>query len=227
MMEIAKLHAKPRAASGSREARRLRKQGNLPAILYGHKQDPETVAIDARALEGLLEHGTHLVELDMDGRLQPALIKEVQFAHLGTEPVHVDFVRVARDERVVVRVPLDFKGTPVGVTEGGLFEHDMLDVEVECLATEIPGSIRVNVGDLQIGKSLHVRDLELPADVKAVSVPEAIVCTVRAKEEEVEVAPVAEGETTAEPEILTRRKEDEEPEAGEKKPGEKKGGEKK
>jgi large subunit ribosomal protein L25 len=115
----------------------------------------------------------------------------------------------------------------VGVTEGGLFEHDLVDVEIECLATEIPDSIRVNVADLLIGKSLHVRDLELPADVKAVTAPEAIVCTVRAKVEEVEVASVAEGAAAAEPEILTRRKEDEEAEAGEKKGGEKKGGEKK
>jgi large subunit ribosomal protein L25 len=216
-MEITKLEATPRTASGSREARRLRKQGKLPAILYGHKQEPEAVAVDARAFESLIDRGTHLIELQMGGKDQPALIKDIQFAFLGTEPVHVDFVRVARDERVSVRVSLDFKGTPAGVAEGGLFEHDMVDIEIECLATEIPESIRVNVAELTIGKSIHVRDIELPAGVTAVSAPEAIACTVRAKKEEVEVAPAAEGEAAVEPEILTRRKEEGEPEGGEKK----------
>lgn len=215
-MEIAKLEATSRKVGGSREARRLRKQGKLPGILYGHKQDPESVAVNCHELEVLLEHGAHLIELNMGGQLQPALIKDVQFSFLGTDPVHVDFVRVARDERVTVSVHLEFKGTPVGVQEGGVLEHDMMDLEVECLATEIPDSIRVNVGALLIGSSLHVRDLELPANVVAVSSPDALVCSVRAKEAEVEVAPVAEGEAAAEPEILTRRKEDDAGEGGEK-----------
>lgn len=207
-MEITKIEAKPRQSAGSREARRLRKQGMLPAIVYGHKEDPETVTVSRHEVDLLLEHGTHLIELDMGGRLQPALIKDVQFAFLGTEPVHVDFMRVGRDERVTVSIPLEFKGTPVGVNEGGVVEHDMVDIEVECLAMEIPASIRVNIGDLRLGQALHVKDLVLPTNVTAATSPEAIVCTVRAKKAEVEAAPAGEGEA-AEPEILTRRKEEE------------------
>jgi large subunit ribosomal protein L25 len=208
-MEIVKLEAKTRKAAGSRAARRLRKAGELPAIVYGHQQEPEPVLVNAHALGQLLERGTHLVDLQLEGKSQPALIKDVQFAYLGTEPVHVDFVRVARDERVTVKVPLEYKGTPVGINEGGVLEHDMVDVEIECLATEIPDSIRVSIADLRLGQSLHVKDLELPANVTAKTSPDAIVCSVRAKKEEAEVAAPAEGEAAAQPEIITRKREEE------------------
>jgi large subunit ribosomal protein L25 len=215
-MEIAKLEAAPRQVGGTRAARRLRRVGKLPGIVYGHQEAAETVIVDAHELGLLLEHGAHLVELQMSDKAQPALIKDVQYAYLGTDPVHVDFVRVARDERVTVKVPLEFKGTPVGINEGGLLDMELVDLEVECLATEIPDSIRVNVAALKIGDSIHVKDLELPGSVTAASAPEAIVCAVRAKKEEVEAAPVAEGEAAAEPEIITRKKEEAEPAEGEK-----------
>jgi large subunit ribosomal protein L25 len=211
-MEITKLQADSRQAAGSRAARRLRKGGKLPGILYGHQREPEPVVVDAHELSLLLEHGAHLVELDLGGTTQPALIKDVQYAYLGTEPVHVDFVRVARDERVTVSVPLEYKGTPVGVNEGGVLEHDMVDVEIECLATEIPDSIRVAIADLRLGQSLHVRDLQLPENVTAVTSSEALVCSVRAKKAEVEAPVAAEGEAAAEPEIITRKKEEAESE---------------
>lgn len=209
-MEIAKLEAAPRELGGTREARRLRRDGKLPGIVYGHKEEPLPIAVDAHALGLLLEHGAHLVELQLNGNAQPVLIKDVQFAHLGTDAVHVDFVRVARDERVTVMVPLDLRGTPAGVNEGGLLEHDMVDIEIECLATEIPDSIRVNVSELRLGESLHVREVELPAGIKAVSSPDAIVCTVRAKKAEAEaVAEEEEEGAAAGPEIISRRKEEE------------------
>lgn len=208
-MEITKLQATPRQAAGSRAAQRLRKSGKLPGIVYGHEQEPEPVAVDAHEVSLLLEHGAHLVELDMDGKSQPALIKDVQFAYLGTEPVHVDFMRVGRDERVTVKVPIEYKGTPVGLNEGGVLEHDLVDLEIECLAIEIPDSIRAAIADLHLGQSLHVRDIQLPEGVTAVTSPDAIVCSVRAKKAEAEVAPVAEGEAAAEPEIITRKKEGE------------------
>ncbi len=215
-MEISKLEATPRQSAGTRAARRLRREGKLPGIVYGHQREAQNVAVNARDLGRLLEHGAHLVELQMTGEAQPALIKDVQFAHLGTEPVHVDFVRVSRDERVTVKVPLEFRGTPVGVVEGGLFDQELVDLEIECLAIDIPDSIRVNVGALKIGESLHVKDLELPASVTAETAADAIVCAVRVKKDEAEVTTTAEGETVAEPEIITRKKEDEAAE-GEKK----------
>ena len=215
-MDIAKLEAQERQARGSSEARRLRKQGKLPAIIYGHGEAPQNIAVDQHALNQVLEHGKRIVDLAMGGAAQAALIKDVQFDYLGTNPVHVDFMRVSRDERVTVSVPLEFKGTPAGVAEGGVFVHDQVDIEVECLATEIPESIRVNVGALKIGDALHVRDLELPEGVKAISAAETVVCGVKLKREEEEAPAVAAAEAgPAEPEIIGRKEKEAEGEEAE------------
>jgi large subunit ribosomal protein L25 len=213
-MQIAQLPAEKREAQGTRASRRLRKDGKLPAIIYGHGQTPENITIPVRELNMVLEHGAHLVELKVNGAAQQCLIKDVQYDHLGIVPVHADFARVDLNERVKVRVPLDFRGTPVGVNEGGLLDHDMVDIEIECLVTEIPDSLRVNVAELKLGQNLHVRELELPANVKAISPPEAIVASVRAKTAEVvATAPTEEGPT--QPEIIGRKEKVEEGEEGE------------
>lgn len=208
-MQIAQLPAEKRETRGSRWARRLRKVGKMPAIIYGHGEAPETVSIPVRDLNNLLERGAHLVELTVDGTAHQCLIKDVQYDHLGIQPVHADFTRVDLNERVNVRVPLEFRGTPVGVNEGGMLDHDMVDIEVECLVTEIPGSIRVNVSNLKLGQSLHVRELEFPPNVNAIAAPEAIVASVRAKTAEVEGA-VPTDETAAQPEIIGRKEKTEE-----------------
>lgn len=214
-MQIAKLKAEARQGQGTKIARRLRKTGRLPAIIYGHGEAPEPVIVGRHELEGALEGGAHLVELDLDGSARQVLIKDVQFDHLGIEPLHVDFARVDLNERVKVSVPLEFKGTPVGVAEGGVFDQNMADIEIECLVTEIPQSIRVSVADLKLGAMLHVRELQLPANVEAVAAAEAIVCSVRAKVSEEAVAATPE-EADAQPEIIGR-KEKEESEEDEKK----------
>lgn len=209
-MEIARLQAEPRQTHGTHAARRLRRTGKLPAIIYGHGEAPEKVAVPVREFSMLVEHGARVVELQVDDAKRQVLIKEVQFDYLGIEPVHVDFTRVDLNERVEVRVPLEFRGTPVGVNEGGLLDHDMVDIEVESLVLEIPASIRVNVAELRLGDSLHVKDLELPPNVKAVTPGETLVCSVRAKAAEVEAVAVAAEETSTQPEIIGRKEKEEE-----------------
>ena len=218
MMDIAQLKAETRQAIGSADARRLRQTGMLPAVLYGHGQQPENLVVTARELQSLIERKTHVLELLVGSGRQQVLIKDVQFDHLGTKPIHVDFARVSLTERVEVSVPLDYRGTPAGVTEGGVFDAAAVDIEIECVVTEIPESIRVNVADLKIGDFLHVKDLVLPEGVQAVTPGETIVCSVRAKAEEEEVVAAAEGEEgPAEPEIIGRKEkaaeEEEEPES--------------
>ena len=170
-MEIAQLQVESRDEYGTRAARRLRRQGKLPGIVYGHGETPEQVAVPERELKTLLEHGSHLLALKVGANDLRVLIKDVQFDHMGTNPIHVDFMRVDLNERVHVSVPLDFRGTPIGAHEGGLLEHELVDIAVDCLVTEIPEVIRVNVGDLAVGQSLHVRDLELPPNVIACGSP--------------------------------------------------------
>ncbi len=205
-MDIAQLKAETRQARGSAEARRLRKAGKLPATVYGHGRPPESLTVSSRDLESLLEHKTHVIELVVPDGKQQVLIKDVQFDHLGIKAIHVDFNRVSLTERVKVSVPLEFRGTPVGIAEGGVFDGARVDLEIECVVTQIPESLRVNVADLKIGDFLHVKDIILPEDVKAVTPAEAIVCSVRAKAEEEEVAAPAEAaEGPSEPEIIGRK----------------------
>jgi large subunit ribosomal protein L25 len=217
-MQIATLQAEIRQAGGTRAAQRLRRTGKLPGVIYGHNEEPETVAVDAHDLSVLLEHGAHVLELDVGGSKKQVLIKDVQLDHLGSSPVHVDFARIDMDERVHVSVPIEFRGEPIGTHEGGLLEHSLVDLEIECRVLEIPESIRVNVSDLGVGQSLHVNQIEMPEGMKAVTPGDAIVCAVRMKAaaiaEEAEV--VEEEEAGAEePEIIGRKeKEEQEEESG-------------
>jgi large subunit ribosomal protein L25 len=215
-MEMLKLQVNGRRAHGSREASRLRRQGKLPAVVYGHGEAPTPVALGQEDLERVMEEHSPILELSIDGQATTVLLKEVQYDYLGLAPIHVDFMRVDVNERVTVSVSLEYKGTAAGTLEGGIFEGILVDIDVECLAGSIPESIRVNVGELQIGQSLHVRDIVLPEGVKAMTSGDAIACTVRAKlAEEAVAAPTGE-EGPQQPEIITARKPAEGEEEGDK-----------
>ena len=105
-MEIPTIKAEPRKAAGSRAATRLRRVGKLPGVVYGHKQDTVPILLDRHDLELHLEHGAHLLQVDMGGKAQPCLIKDAQYDHLGSTLVHIDLARVDLNERVKVRVPV-------------------------------------------------------------------------------------------------------------------------
>jgi large subunit ribosomal protein L25 len=209
MAESVTLVARPREARGSRAAGRLRRQGFVPAVVYGHKEATVSVAVPREDLEKVIRHGTRVVDLQADGNVQKALIREVQWDHLGKELLHVDFARVAADERVVVPVPVEIRGLAPGVSAGGLLDQPLHRLQVECPAISVPESIRVNVNELQLGAAIHVRDLVLPPGVKAMADPDLIVVHVTAPQAEpaAAAAPVAE---QAEPEVLRRPRAEEE-----------------
>jgi large subunit ribosomal protein L25 len=142
----------------------------------------------------------------VDGKTEKALIREIQWDHLGIDVLHVDFTRVAADERVVVPVSIELRGIAPGVTAGGLLDQPLHSLEVECLAVSMPDSIRVNVNELQVGGVIHVRDLVLPAGVKAMAEPDAVVVQVKAAEAVAEPAAAAEAPEQAEPEVIGRQK---------------------
>lgn len=211
-MQIATLQAETREAKGSRAAERLRRKGKLPCVIYGHGQTPENVAVDGHDFGNLLGQGAHVVELTIGSEKRQVLIRDVQFNHMGDEPIHADFTLVDLTERVHLSVPIEFRGTPVGTHEGGVLDHSLVDLEVECLVTEIPNSIRVHVAEMKLGDTMHARDVELPENVSLVTAGEAIVCSVRAKtaaaavvEEEAEIEEGAE----AGPEIIGRKEKEE------------------
>jgi len=202
------LLAEKREGHGTHAARRLRSQGRVPAVIYGHKEATLSLSLPAEELVKAIRHGTRVVDLQTDGAKQKALIREVQWDHLGKELLHVDFARVAEDERIHVTVPLELRGTAPGVTQGGMLDQPIHALPIECLAVNIPESIRVNIGELGLGAALHVRDLVLPEGVKTSLDPEAIVVHVQAPQEEPQ--PGAAAAEQAEPEVIGRQRTEEE-----------------
>ena len=210
-METAELVAEPRTKGGTRAARRLRREGKIPAIIYGHEQKPEMVSLVLHDVLVALHHGARVLRLKIDGRTEQLLVKDVQYDYLDATPIHVDLARVSLDERVTVTVPIEVRRTPKGVREGGVLDQMIGDIEVECVVTQIPEVVRVNVNELGLGQALHVRDLQLAEGVVAQREPDEPICIVRQLGAEVEEAEAeAEAETgAAEPEVITRRKEEE------------------
>jgi large subunit ribosomal protein L25 len=212
-MESVVLEARPREGRGSQAARRLRRQGLVPAVVYGHKEATVSLALPAEEIEKMIRHGVRVVDLRADGKEEKALIRDVQWDHLGKEILHVDFARVAADERIIVTVPLELRGTAPGVTAGGLLDQPIHTLSVECLAISIPDSIRVPIGELQLDAAIYVRDLVLPPGVKPMADPDAIVVHVTRKLAEPEAAAApAEAAEQAEPEVIGRPAKEEEEE---------------
>jgi large subunit ribosomal protein L25 len=209
-MEIANVKGEPRSKGGHHANERLRSRGLLPAVIYGHGQPPELVALSAHDTGLALRASMHVINVQIDGGGERQyLIKDVQYDHLQQDPVHVDLMRVDVNERVEVKVRVVLRGMPRGVVEGGNLMQLMPDVLIECLVLGIPEEIRVHVEHLGLNENLLARDLPLPPDVKLLADEEDVVAIVHPPrvEEEVEEEAAAEGE--AEPEIIGRAKEEE------------------
>lgn len=209
-METATLVATRRKLLGSKHTRRLRREGKLPAVIYGHGEDPETVALSAHDVEVALLHHSRVLDLNIEGKAQQFLIKSVQFDHLGTNPLHLDLMRVRADERVVVHVEVELKGVPKGAHDGGILSQLINDLEIECPVTGIPDTIRGNISDLGIDDTLKVKDLEIPDGVKVMVDMDDPVAIVRppAVEVETEEEETSDAEASAEPEVIGRKKEE-------------------
>jgi large subunit ribosomal protein L25 len=204
----ANVTAEARTQLGSRANKRLRDSGKLPGVIYGHKLAVLPITLPKKEVVGFLERGRHLFAVSVGGQSENVLVKDVQYDHLGMEVIHVDFARVNLNERVEVSVPLELKGEPKGQAEGGVLQQIISELEVECLVTEIPDIIRHNVADMELDSVLHIKDLQVPPGVKLLQDGDLIVATVK---EIVEAATTeaVEAATTAEPEVIGKKKEDE------------------
>jgi large subunit ribosomal protein L25 len=205
------LNVEVRKEAGKRHAKRLRNNGAIPAVLYGHGEQTVSLAVPREQFAAALRHGSRLVELK-GGANESALIRELQWDIYGTAVMHIDFTRVSADERIEVKVPVELRGQAPGVRAGGVIQHLVHEIEIECLATAIPDKIQLNVNHLELNGSITVGQLELPQGVKLLSDAEAVAvqCVEPAVEEEVEAAPT-EG---AEPEVIGRKAEEEGEEEG-------------
>jgi large subunit ribosomal protein L25 len=164
-----RLTASPRTASGSRAAGRLRREGLIPAVVYGHGADPKSVSVVHRELRAALstEAGSNaLLDLEVDGEAVLALVKEMQRDAVRNVVTHVDFIRVSRDEAVTVEVPIHFEGEASEVTSGGgTLDQQLFNLTVTAKPGDIPSAITVDVSGMTIGDSVRVGDLSLPAGV--------------------------------------------------------------
>src|SRR5260370_1017877 len=176
MAETVTLGAKPREENGSQAARRLRREGLVPAVLYGHKEAVIMLTLNLDEVTKALRHGARVVDLKTEGgKEEKAFIRELQWDHLGKSLLHVDFTRVSLDERIDVTVRLELRGIAPGVSGGGVLDQPLHELEIECLAISIPESIRVNIAELQLGGVIYEKDLHLPEGVTTKGEPDAMV----------------------------------------------------
>ena len=174
-VETVILKAQVRTTGGSKNAAALRRQGMIPAVVYGHKEKPVSIALNEHDFLAAMQRGSRLFDIELDSKKEKLLIKEVQYDHLGKDILHADFMRVDLTERVKVAVPLEVKGTAKGAAEGGVVDQHLAQLEVECVVTNIPVSIPVSIKELGVGDSIKAGDIQLPEDVKLVTDPAAIV----------------------------------------------------
>jgi large subunit ribosomal protein L25 len=207
MAENATLKAAMRTETGKGAMRRLRRDGRIPAVVYGRGEETRPVSVDAHDFEMLTKQhslDTTIVELSIEGAGRKGgklrtLIAEVQNHPYKPQVLHVDFQQIHAGERVTVQVPIRLQGTAAGVRAGGVLQHVLHDVELECAVEEIPEALEVDVSALEIGDSVHVYDLSVPENVELLVDAERTVCTV-APPTVLEVPEVE--EAAAEPELV-------------------------
>ncbi|MDD5326622.1 MAG: 50S ribosomal protein L25 [Phycisphaerae bacterium] len=168
------LKAEIREQSGSSNAAKIRKGGRIPAIVYGHKEEPVAISLDAHTLAEGLHHGHRVLDVQIGKKQEKMIIKDLQYDHLGKNIIHLDLMRVDVAEMIKVEVPVELKGTAKGTHEGGVVEVHADALEVECKVTDIPKSIVINVKEINVGDSIHASDVELPSGVKLVSAPSTL-----------------------------------------------------
>jgi large subunit ribosomal protein L25 len=177
MAEAFVLKAEKREQTGSKSAVRVRREGRIPAIVYGHKKEPVAISLDARRLGEGIHRGQRLVDVQIGRKKEKVLIKDLQYDYLGKNVIHVDLIRVDVSETVKVTVPIELKGIAQGTHEGGIVEEHAGRLEVECKVTDIPDTIVVLVKDMGVGDNIHAGDVELPEGVKLASDSSMLIAT--------------------------------------------------
>jgi large subunit ribosomal protein L25 len=235
-MAVVSFSATARDSKGKGAARSLRRQGQVPAVIYGHGRDPLSLSLNARDLDKLLSHiqaESTVIDISVGGQTAKTLIREIQRHPIKRQILHVDFQALVAGELVTVNIPIVLEGIPEGVKlEGGVLDQTLRELEIECDPSDIPDHAELDVTAMVIGDSLHVSDIKLPANVKILDDPETSVAVLAAPRAVIEETPAAEAVEGAEgaagePEVIGKGPSDEEEgEGGEESSG-KKGGDKK
>jgi len=209
-MEDTKLIAKKRDLEGSANARRLRGEGVLPGVVYGGDKEPVSVIVDTHDFGQILHHHTSesvIIEIELEGEGDiSVLVKDVQHHPVTSDLLHIDLQRVVAGQVMTMDIQIELTGEAAGVKAGGILDHVMHSISVECLPKDLVEAIEVDVSDLEIGQTLHVSDLGIEGTFKSLVDGDAIVCGVSGPNaEEEEDAEAADGE----PEVITEKKDEE------------------
>jgi large subunit ribosomal protein L25 len=197
------LTVEKRNETGTARMRRMRRDGKIPAVLYGHGQENLNLTLDARELSAVLRHSGHMVQLK--GAVdESALIKDVLWDSVLQQVLHVDLSRVDATESVEVVLTVDLKGTARWTTLGGVLNHVLHDVTILCPANLIPERLELKIADLEVGHALRARDIALPAGASLVTAPESVIVNCTAVGAEAAEA----GAAPAEPEVIGKKKEE-------------------
>ncbi|HSW55870.1 MAG TPA: 50S ribosomal protein L25 [Ignavibacteriaceae bacterium] len=211
-METTKLKASERKDFSKSETRRIRNEGIIPGVFYSKNNQLIHISVADKAINPLVFTAkTHLISLELEGHDEyECIIKDVQFHPVTDKVVHFDLLGLIKGEKIKLEIPVQLVGSPIGVKEGGVIQHVMHKIEVECLPRNIPEHISVDISGLNLNDSIHIRDLKYE-DIEFTDSPESlIVQVVHAKVRE-EAAPAAEAvvEETAEPEVISKGKKEE------------------
>lgn len=207
MANATKIQAQPRTGKGTRAAARLRLEGLVPANLYGHGQESQMLSVSEDVINPLIVSGHKLVEITCGNAVETAMVREVQWDMIARVITHVDFMRIDLNERVHVVVPVVLKGTAPGSIGVGILEQPVHTLHIEASAGDVPDSIIVKIDQLQLGQSIHVRDLtDLPSGVTIKAPGDLVVVHVivpRAME-----LPVDPNAAPVQPELVAKKKKD-------------------
>jgi len=212
-MEKVKIDAVLREKLGKEVTKKLRKEGFVPAVIYGRDTNL-SVQVPHKGLMTLKSiHFSESTIIEMvvgNDKKQdtfPVIIKDIQYHPLTDEVIHLDFLRVSLEEKITVHIPIVFKGEAKGAKEGGTLEQLLWELEVESLPMDIPEKVEIDVSALEIGDSLHVSDVTIAGNVDIITPAEDAIVTISVKKEEEEVVPLEEGAAPQEPEVIKEKKE--------------------
>jgi len=214
-MEEILLDAQLREELGKGKVKALRGRGFIPAVIYAEGKEPLHLKLSTSKLLKLihqhrLENAVISLKVKEDKKQKPraCLIKEIQYNPVKGDIIHMDFNEISLDKPIKVNVPVAAKGEPIGVKqEGGSLEHILWEIEVECLPVDIPKEITIDVSQLKMGDSVHIKDISLPGNIKVLYDPELIVLSVVSPMKEEVPVEAVEGEEKVEPEVIKEKKE--------------------
>jgi len=209
-MSTPTINADVRERTGTRYAARIRADKKIPAVVYGHKQAPVHVSVDAKEMIALLRQNAHLIEISVAGNNEPCLVKDIQWDHLGKHIIHIDLARVNLSEEVEVEIQIELIGDAIGLKEAGaLLDQASSTVEIKCRADAIPESLEHDISEMGVGDSLLVSGLTLPAGVTAVSDEDMLIAHLTISKAGAEEDEAAAAEGGDEPEVIGGKPEDE------------------